>query len=255
MLQTIEEQREALAAPVESRFVKTDPHVKGPYTTGDFVIWKLNEIFGPDNWEHMVQQGPELVTNNDQNAYAQVLVRLRVQFANGSQVTHDDVGIWPFKATRGSTLEDTAPERYETVIKAAITDGIKACVEYLGICFRPMADQNLYKHITGRARAAAKKEKAPTNVGEAKEQPEPQVAGAQPGDGKPPEDRDEYADIRPGGPKDYMTYYKVTVPVFVDEDGRPLDKIQAADILTESAENDALKATEILIKNFIRKEG
>lgn len=258
MLQTVEEQREALASPIDSRFVKKDANVKGPYSTGDYVVWKLNEIFGPDNWKHTVQQGPELITNNDQNAYAQVTIRLTVQFANGEQVIHDDVGIWPFKATRGQTLEGTAPERYETVIKASITDGIKACVEYLGICFRPMADENLRKHIIGQIRAAGKKEKSaqspdgfyPPDI----EDELKAVTGEDPANGKPAEDEDEYSEIRPKAPNDYRTFYDVTVPAFVDETGRALDRNQAADILMKSAGKDAVKAFEILDKRFTRKE-
>jgi hypothetical protein len=283
MLETIDEQREALAAPIDSKFVKNDTNVKGPYSTGDYVVWKLNEIFGPDNWKHTIQAGPELITNNDQNAYAQVTIRLTVQFANGEQVTHDDVGIWPFKATRGQTLEGTAPERYETVIKASVTDGIKACVEYLGICFRPMADENLRKHIVGQIRAAGKKEQ-PSSRGEAPravaqvsepeateepaslrlEQPDPQPASAQPGNGnshaslaasgQPSETPEEYFAIRPKGPRDWTTYYTISVPAFVDEDGDSIETVQAADIL-KSQNEDALKAFDILTKRFTRKEG
>jgi hypothetical protein len=72
---------------------------------------------------------------------------------------------------------------------------------------------------------------------------------------RPPEDPEKYFALRPKGPKDYRTYYDVTVPAFIDETGRALDRNQAADILTESAKNDALKAFEILCNRFTRKEG
>lgn len=74
-------------------------------------------------------------------------MHLVVQFANGQQVTHDDVGVWLFQATRGSDLDGTVPEHNETFLKAAITDGIKACSEYLGTCFRPLGDETLDRHI------------------------------------------------------------------------------------------------------------
>ncbi len=149
MQNTIEAQHKALSTPVEPRYLRKSQNVKGPYTTGDYVRWKMNQIFGPDNWSHMILKGPELVTLNDQNAYVQVVVRLTVQFANGQQVTHDDVGVSPLQATRGGALDTTAPERYETVLKSAITDGVKACVEYLGVCFRPLADETLNAELRG----------------------------------------------------------------------------------------------------------
>jgi hypothetical protein len=147
MLETIELQRQALNTPVDHRFINQTQHVKGPYTTGDYVRWKLNQIFGPDNWSHMLLNGPDLIPVNDRNAYVQVTVSLEVNFANGHQVIHHDVGVWPLQATRGSDLDGTVPERYETVLKAAITDGIKACSEYLGTCFRPLGDEILDRHI------------------------------------------------------------------------------------------------------------
>lgn len=143
MLETIELQRQALSKVVEGRFLRKNPNVKGPYTTGDYVRWKMNQIFGPDHWGHTIIKGPDLITLNEHAAYVQVVVRLRVQFANGLEVSHDDVGIWPLQATRGSGLDGTAPERYETVLKAAITDAVKACAEYLGTCFRPLSDETL----------------------------------------------------------------------------------------------------------------
>jgi hypothetical protein len=143
LLESVEAQRHALSAPVEPRFIHRSQNVKGPYTTGDYVRWKLNQIFGLDNWSHTIIKGPDLVTLNDQNAYVQVAIRLTVQFANGQQVVHDDVGVVPLQASRGAALENTSPERYEGVLKAAITDGVKACAEYLGLCFRPVADEAL----------------------------------------------------------------------------------------------------------------
>ncbi len=153
MLETVELQRRALSSPVEQRFIRQNSNVKGPYTTGDYVRWKLNQIFGPDNWSHTLVKGPEIVTLNEINAYVQVVVRLTVQFANGQQVIHEDVGMWLLQATKGADLGKTAPERYETVFKAAITDGIKACAEYLGICFRPLTDETLNQEVNKGNRA------------------------------------------------------------------------------------------------------
>jgi hypothetical protein len=163
LLATVELQRQALDTPVEQRFIYQTQHVKGPYTTGDYVRWKLNQIFGPDNWNHLLIKGPDLIPVNDRNAYVQVTVRLKVRFSNGRQVTHDDVGIWPFQATRGSDLDGTMPERYETVLKAAITDGIKACSEYLGLCFRPLGDETLDRHIRKVKRSPMDKNPQPSD--------------------------------------------------------------------------------------------
>jgi hypothetical protein len=155
MLETVEEQRAALNSPVEPRFICQNRHIKGPFTTGDYVRWKMNQIFGPDNWSHTILQGPALVKVNDLNAYVQVTIRLNVHFAGGQQITHDDVGVAVLQATRGSDLEGTMPERYETVLKAAITDGVKACAEYLGICFRPLGDEVLDQYIRGHKRRSS----------------------------------------------------------------------------------------------------
>lgn len=223
MLETIEEQRQALAAPVEPRFVKRKKQVKGPYTSGDYVRWKLNDIFGPDAWRSTIQSGPEYIHISERTAYIQVVIRLTVQFANGAQVVHDDAGVWPLTASQDSDLESAAPERYETAIKAAVTDGLKACAEYLGICFRPLGDEDLDKYLRGSNGKSTRS----TN---GKTQKEPTI--------------EQEFDIRPGGPKDYLKYYTVTVPAF-----EGVDKQQAADIL-ESQGQDALKAFQVLKKEF-----
>jgi hypothetical protein len=149
MLETTAEQRAALAAPVEARFIYQNPHVKGPFTTGDYVRWKMNQIFGPENWSHTILHGPEMVKVSELSAYVQTTVRLVVRFASGETITHDDIGVAVLQATRGSDLDGTMPERYETVLKAAVTDAVKACAEYLGVCFRPLGDGALDGHLRG----------------------------------------------------------------------------------------------------------
>lgn len=112
-----------LATPVHPRFIRTHNAVKGPYTTGDYVRWQLNRIFGPSNWSFTLTDGPRMVTVNESASYVQCSGRLVVQFADGNQSTHDDVGVWPLSAGKDKKLDETAPERYETVLKAAVTDG------------------------------------------------------------------------------------------------------------------------------------
>lgn len=162
MPESIEVQRNALNTPVDPRFIHKSPGVKGPYTTGDYVRWKLNQIFGPDNWNHTIVEGPEKITLNEQNAYIQVLIRLTVQFANGQQVIHDDVGVVTLSAKQGAGLGDTAPERYETALKSAITDGLKACAEYLGVCFRPLSDEALAQEVRQPAEKPRDRPRSPS---------------------------------------------------------------------------------------------
>jgi hypothetical protein len=175
MLENIADQRKALETPVDPAVIKTKSEIKGPYTSGEYIRWKLNDIFGPDNWQHTILDGPKLVDVNERNAYVQVTIRLVTQFADGSQVTHDDVGVWPLVASKDKKLEDAAPERYETVIKAAITDGVKACAEYLGICFRPMADDQLKAYLQNHIVKPAGQAPKPTPNGQ-KVTPESQPA-------------------------------------------------------------------------------
>jgi hypothetical protein len=149
VLENVELQRSELSEPVDERFVRRAASVKGAYTTGDYVRLMLNRIFGPDNWSHTVLSGPDLVRLNAGGAYIRTLVRLTVRFANGQQVVHEDVGITVLNAGRNLELDKIAPERYETALKAAVTDGLKACAEHLGACFRPMGDADLERSLRG----------------------------------------------------------------------------------------------------------
>lgn len=103
------EQRAALESPVEARFISQNPHVRGPFTTGDYVRWKTNQIFGPENWSHTILNGPELVKVNELSAYVQTTIRLVVRFASGEPVTHDDVGVAVLQATRAQTWTAQCP--------------------------------------------------------------------------------------------------------------------------------------------------
>lgn len=149
-----EHQVEALAALVEDWAIKKDRAVKGPFTSGDYVTYCLNEIFTPAGWSFTILSGPELITINKASAYIQLTGRLTIRFANGHEAHQDDIGIWPFTATKakeGGTLADTAPERYETVLKAARTDCLKNAARNLGTCFAPLTDLELQAAIERRA--------------------------------------------------------------------------------------------------------
>jgi recombination DNA repair RAD52 pathway protein len=165
VLENVELQRSELSKPVDERFVRRNASVKGAYTTGDYVRLMLNQIFGPDNWSHTVLSGPELVRLNAGGAYIKTLVRLTVRFANGQQVVHEDVGVTVLTAGRSVELDGVAPERYETALKAAVTDGLKACAEHLGACFRPMGDADLERSLRGtRPDSQAARRHAPVEV-------------------------------------------------------------------------------------------
>lgn len=151
---TYEEQIEALAALVEDWAVKKDKAVKGAFTSGDFVTYRLSQIFTPANWQFTILDGPKFVGLSETNAYFQLVGRLAVRFANGEEAHQDDVGIWPLKATNaknGGVLRDTAPERYETAAKAARTDCLKNAARNLGVCFAPQTDLKLLTHIKRQA--------------------------------------------------------------------------------------------------------
>lgn len=140
---TITWQLKELQKLVDPAFVKTAKEVKGSFTTGDYVTYLLNRIFSPAKWSFTILKGPDMTTLSDQKGYAQVIGRLEVTFADGSKVHQDDVGIWPLVATgarRGGTLDETAPERFETVCKAARTDCLKNASYNLGTCFAPLSD-------------------------------------------------------------------------------------------------------------------
>ncbi len=151
---TVQEQLNALAALVEDWAIKKSGQVKGPYTSGDYVTLRLNQIFTPAGWSFTILEGPQMITINEGNAYARLVGRLSVRFKNGAEAHQDDIGIWPLRATkanRGGTLETTAAERYETAEKAARTDCLKNAARNLGTCFAPQTDLELLAHIKRQA--------------------------------------------------------------------------------------------------------
>ena len=146
MLMNHQEQLDALASLVDDWAIKKDRRVKGEFTSVDFVTFKLNQIFTPGGWSFTILDGPNLVTIKESAAYTLLTGRLSVCFADGSKAHQDDVGIWPLVATgarEGKPLTDTAPERYETVLKAARTDCLKNAARNLGTCFAPLSDLEL----------------------------------------------------------------------------------------------------------------
>jgi len=147
---TKEEQLNALAQFVDDWAIKKDRNVKGAFTTGEYVTYRLNQIFTPAGWSFTILDGPQVVEINEANAYVRLVGRLAVRFADGSEAHQDDIGIWPLRATKaenGGTLETTAAERYETAEKAARTDCLKNAARNLGVCFAPMTDLELQEAI------------------------------------------------------------------------------------------------------------
>jgi hypothetical protein len=148
---SFEQQLDELAALVESIHVHKAPHVKGPYTTSDYVTWRLNAIFTPAGWSFRILEGPSIETISDGTAYVRCTGRISVMFANGSLAERDEIGCWPMtaKGGAGEDLHATPPENYETVLKASVSDALKACAERLGPTFRPLTDLELDGHLRG----------------------------------------------------------------------------------------------------------
>ena len=149
---TYEEQLEQLATLVEQIHVRTNPHVKGTYTTSDYVTWRLNQIFTPAGWTSRILDGPTVEAIGDGTAYVRSTLRLSVTFANGQMAERDEIGVWPLTAKGGSggDLHNTPPENYETVLKAAVSDALKACAERLGTTFRVLTDRELHQHLAAQ---------------------------------------------------------------------------------------------------------
>lgn len=113
-----------------------------PYASSDYVTWMLGQIFTPAGWSMTILDGPRLVMVNDRQAFYETTIRLDVTFADGERAHRDDVGVWPLVASKDETLAETSPERYETARKSAVSDGLKACAERLGLAFRPLVDRD-----------------------------------------------------------------------------------------------------------------
>ena len=134
-LYSYEEQLHQLAQLVDEVHVRKHPRVKGPYTSSDYVTWRLNNILTPTGWSFELLSGPDLIHVDGQKAYIRCTGRLSITLADGQSAFHDDVGVWPMYAAKigeGGLLDQTAPELYETAIKAAVSDCLKACAERLG---------------------------------------------------------------------------------------------------------------------------
>jgi hypothetical protein len=147
-----EEQLEQLATLVEQIHVRTSPKVHGAYTTSDYVTWRLNQIFLPAGWTCHILDGPVIETIGDGTAYVRATVRLSVTFANGTMAERDDVGVWPLYSKGGANgdLKTTPPENFETVLKAAVSDALKAAAERLGVTFRVLIDWELHQHLAAQ---------------------------------------------------------------------------------------------------------
>jgi hypothetical protein len=148
---TVEWQIDQLTRLCDSWAVQESRHVRGSFTSGDYVEYQLRRIFGPNRWSFTILENPTIVEVAETEGYAQMIGRLEVTFYDGGSVVQDAVGVWPLKASNvrnGGTLESTASERYETVLKAACTDALKAAAERIGSCFRPVYDERVRSAIT-----------------------------------------------------------------------------------------------------------
>lgn len=239
---TTEWQERMLARMVEPAFVRKTQGVKGAYTTGDFVTFLLNDIFGPSNWSHRILKGPELIQYGEQMAYSQVTVQLLVRFANGQEAIHEDIGIWPFTATAardGGTLEQTKPERFEQVVKSAITDGLKACTDHLGNCFRPIADLELEGFLRRRQAEETLKEKELSAAGEPAEKSSNDLFGEEPQETAPPKKEEPAATN--DNVMDEASYPRSIIELYKMAEERGIAKDDAVQIMTASLDGKSIR--------------
>lgn len=223
---------------VEKAFIRKKREVKGPYTTADFVMWLLNRVFGPSNWSFRVLEGPELVFYSETMGYSRANVQLTVRFANGTEVIHEEVGVWPMRASKvreGGTFETTTPEVYEQVLKSAVTDGLKACTDHLGNCFRPIADQELENFLRQRQAKGSLKDKGKSAAGEPPKKSNNDLFGEEKGsvvEPAAPKAMDDSIMDKPDYPRSMTELYKMA-------EERGISKSSAVDILTVAlAEED-----------------
>lgn len=116
-----DDQRQKLAQDLPRDIVKTRPQSGQTlsYVPGDYVIKRLNEVFGFDGWS--ADPGAIHIMPGDRPVvYVQVTLR-----AVG--VTRGDVGV-------GLAAKNTG-DAMETAIKAAFTDGLKRCARTFGASF------------------------------------------------------------------------------------------------------------------------
>lgn len=138
-----DEQLEELATLIEDCHTRKSKHVRGEYASNDYVTWRLNQIFTPSGWNFEILTGPAYTTISESMAFVQLTGRLTVTFANGATAFRDEVGVWPMyaKEANGHRLLDASPpEMYELVLKASLSDCLKACAERFGNTFRPLLD-------------------------------------------------------------------------------------------------------------------
>lgn len=140
MMKTIEQQMNELSEGLPTAAVKKREGPGGKtlsYVDGVWVIEELNRIFGFDAWsdetvsleraylERVTKKRRDGSTYEASVTYYEARVRLKVRFADGTQVVREDTG-------SGNGEGPTAGEACEKASKEAVTDALKRCARKLG---------------------------------------------------------------------------------------------------------------------------
>lgn len=118
-----------LSAPTPGEFVKVKPGRGGKpvkYVEGGFVVGKLNETFGPLNWDIEVLEEGQTERKNENKAEGEVWVRARltiIDHVKGYKIGKTQYGQHP--------IHERVP--IGDAKKAALTDALKKCASLLGV--------------------------------------------------------------------------------------------------------------------------
>lgn len=130
--------KEQLDAKIPREAISTREAGQGrtlDYVTGFYVIKRLNEVFGPQNWAYdsevtLIHEGKlERRSGEVFTAHYRAKVRLVVEFPDGKKTEFGDYGYGD------GTDRESQGKAHELAIKESITDGLKRCAKNLGMSF------------------------------------------------------------------------------------------------------------------------
>lgn len=101
------------------------------YIDGLYVREALDAIFGPHRWGHVIKRLERAENASQRHIDYLAVVELYVVFADGTRVTHEDVG-YGNEMVSEDRFNGGARPTVELAIKEAVTDGIKRCAINLG---------------------------------------------------------------------------------------------------------------------------
>lgn len=131
MSKTIEQVKEELNANIPGSAVSERDAGQGrklSYLEGHYVINRLNQIFGPENWNKAIKLTKTFDGEVNGKPYTSYMaeVTLSVRFPDGSIKVTQDVGF-------GDGRDSNPGKTHELALKEASTDGLKRCAKDLGM--------------------------------------------------------------------------------------------------------------------------